>query len=77
MRNQIKKDYMKVLLDIKESKALFMMELLNNFSFVKAQPITKEKALLLQEIREAVNAVNSVKKGELSARPARELLNEI
>jgi polyhydroxyalkanoate synthesis regulator phasin len=68
---------MKVLLDIKESKALFMMELLNNFSFVKAQPITKEKAFLLQEIREAVNAVNLVKKGELSARPAKELLNEL
>jgi hypothetical protein len=68
---------MKVLLDIKESKALFMMELLNNFPFVKAQPITNEKALLLQEIREAVDTVNLVKKGALSARPAKELLNEL
>ena len=68
---------MKLLLDIKESKVLFLMELLHNFSFVKVQPITNEKALLLQEIKEAVDAVNLVKKGKLSARPAKELLNEI
>ncbi|MDR3329012.1 MAG: hypothetical protein LBS63_02740 [Prevotellaceae bacterium] len=68
---------MKVLLDIKESKALFLTELLNNFSFVKVQPITNEKALLLQDIREAVDTVNLVKKGKLSARPAKELLWEI
>jgi hypothetical protein len=68
---------MKVLLDIRESKAPFVMELLNSFSYVKVRPITKEKALLMQEIKEAVSLVNSVKKGKLSARPAKELLNEI
>jgi polyhydroxyalkanoate synthesis regulator phasin len=68
---------MMVLLDIKESKASFFMELINNFSFVKAKPVTNEKALLLQEIQEAVDTVNLVKKGKLSARPAKELLNEI
>jgi polyhydroxyalkanoate synthesis regulator phasin len=68
---------MKAVLDIKESKALFVMELLNNFSFVKVRPITSEKALLLSEIREAVDNVNLVKKGKLQARPAKELLDEI
>ena len=53
------------------------MELLNSFSFVKIKPITNEKALLLSEIREAVNTVNLVKKGKLQARPAKELLWEI
>jgi predicted CoA-binding protein len=53
------------------------MELVNNFSFVEVQPITGEKALLLQEIKEAVDTVNLVKKGELFARPAKELLNEL
>jgi hypothetical protein len=66
-----------MLLDVKESKASFIMELLNNFSFVKTQPITNEKALLLQEIKEAVETVNLVKQGKLSARPAKELFNEI
>ena len=68
---------MKAVLDIKDSKALFIMELLNSFSFVKIKPITNEKALLLSEIREAVNTVNLVKKGKLQARPAKELLDEI
>ena len=68
---------MKAVLDIKDSKASFVMELLDNFSFVKVKPITNEKALLLSEIREAVNTVNLVKKGKIQARPAKELLDEI
>ena len=68
---------MRVVLDIKESKAMFIMELLRNFSFVKVHPITNEKALLLQEIKEAVDTVNLIKAGKSSARPAKELLNEI
>ena len=68
---------MKAVLDIKDTKASFVMELLGNFSFVKVQPITNEKALLLNEIREAVDTVNLVKKGKFRARPAKELLNEI
>ncbi|MCL2417063.1 MAG: hypothetical protein FWD02_03910 [Bacteroidales bacterium] len=68
---------MKVLVDVRESKALFLMELLNNFSFVKVQPLTNEKALLLREIKESVDAVNLVKRGEMSARSAKDLLNEL
>jgi len=68
---------MKAVLDIRDSRAPFIMELLNSFSFVKVQPITSEKALLLREIREAVNTVNLVKKGKIQARPAKELLDEI
>jgi polyhydroxyalkanoate synthesis regulator phasin len=53
------------------------MELLNNFSFVKVKTITNEKAMLINEIKEAVDTVNLVKQGKLQARPAKELLNEI
>jgi len=68
---------MKAVLEIRDSKALFMMELLRSFSFVKVRPITNEKALLLSEIKEAVDIVNLVKKGKIQARPAKELLDEI
>ena len=68
---------MKAVLDIKDSKVSFVMELLSNFSFVKIRPITKEKALLLSEIRETVDTVNLLKKGKFQARPAKELLYEI
>ena len=68
---------MKAILDIKDNKAPFVMELLNSFSFVKVRPITNEKALLLSEIKEAVDNVNLAKKYKLQARPAKELLDEI
>ena len=68
---------MKAILEIKDNKAPFVMELLNSFSYVKVRTITNEKALLLSEIKEAVDNVNLVKKHKLQARPAKELLNEI
>ena len=75
IKNEIKN--MKAVLEIKENKAPFVMELLGNFSFVKVKPITNEKAMLLNEIKEAVDTVNLVKKGKLKMRSAKELLNEI
>lgn len=68
---------MKVLLDIKDNKAEFIMELLNNFSFVKAKTISPAKAQLIEEIKEAVENLNMVKQGKLKARPAKDLLDEL
>ncbi len=68
---------MKVIVDIKDSKAEFFMELLKSFSFVKASPITPYKAEILEELKEAVENLNLVKKGKLKARPAKDLLNEL
>ena len=47
-----------VLLDVKESKVPFVMELLDNFSFIKTKPVTKE--LLLQEIKTEEDALTTV-----------------
>jgi type IV secretory pathway VirB3-like protein len=44
---------MKILLEIKDSKAAFFMELLKSFSFVKAEPISNDKASFLKELKEA------------------------
>lgn len=68
---------MKVLLEIKENKAAFVMELLSNFKFVEAEPISSEKAELIGEIKEAVENLKLVKEGKLKARPAKELLDEL
>jgi hypothetical protein len=68
---------MKLLLDIKDSKASFVMELLNNFSFVKTKPLTDEKAELINEVKEAVENLKLVRQGKLKARPAKELLDEL
>jgi hypothetical protein len=68
---------MKVLLDIKDSKAGPLMEVLKGLSYVKATPVSEEKALLIKEVKEAVANLKLVRKGKLKARPAKELLDEL
>jgi hypothetical protein len=68
---------MKVILDIKDSKAPFLLELLKNFSFVKTQTLTPYKAEVLEGIKEAVEEMKLVKAGKLKARNAEELLDEL
>lgn len=68
---------MKVLVDVKDNKGDFILEMLNNFSFAKAKFISPAKALLLEEIKEAVDNLNLVKQGKLKARPAKDLLHKL
>jgi hypothetical protein len=68
---------MKVLLDIQDDKALHLLEVLKGLSYVKALRITDEKALLLEEIREAVENLKLVKEGKLEASSAEDLLDEL
>lgn len=66
---------MKVLVDVNDNKGDFILELLNNFPFAKAKPISPSKAQLLEEIKEAVDNLNRVKEGKMKARPAKDLLD--
>lgn len=68
---------MKVLLEIQDHKAAFVMELLNSLSFVKATPVDSDKDLLITEIKEAVENVKLAKQGKLKAKPLQELLNDL
>lgn len=68
---------MKLLVEVKDSKAEFVKELLNSLSFVKAKTITPEKALLIEEIKEAVEEMKQIKAGKKKARNAEEFLNEL
>lgn len=68
---------MKVLLDIKDNKAMHLLEVLKGLSYVKTTTITNEKALLMEEIKEAVENLSLVREGKLKARPAKDLLNEL
>jgi len=68
---------MKVLLDIKDDKADFVMELLKNFSFVKTKRLTPAKAELLNDIKKSVKEVNLAKKGKIKLKSARQLLDEL
>ena len=53
---------MKVLLDIKDDKALHLLEVLKGLPYVKTKPLTNEKALLMEEIKEAVENLKLVQK---------------
>jgi len=68
---------MKVLLDIKDNKADFVMELLQSFSFVKAEPLTDAKSQLVEEIKEAVEEMKLIRAGKAKARNAEDFLNEL
>jgi len=68
---------MKVLLDIKDNKALHLMEVLKSLPYVKTKTISKEKSLLIGEIKEAVEELNLIKAGKKQARNAEEFLNEL
>lgn len=68
---------MKVLLDIKDDKAAFILELLDNFKYVKSEPLTPYKAEVLRGIKNSVEEMKLIKAGKLKAIPAKDLLNEL
>lgn len=66
---------MKIVLDIKDDKVAFIMELLRNFTFVKAKPLNLDKAEILEGLGKAVKEVNQVKTGKKEAQPLSEFLH--
>jgi len=69
---------MKIVIDIQDNKASFLLEVLKNFSFIKKiTPITDEKAQLIYSIKSSVNEMQQIKEGKLKGIPANDLLNEL
>ncbi|MFP5040764.1 hypothetical protein [Parasediminibacterium sp. JCM 36343] len=68
---------MKLLLEIKDEKADFIMELLRNFSFVKAETISQEKKEFLRELKGAVEEVKLAKLGKIKLKPIEQLIDEL
>ena len=54
---------MKILLDIPDNKASSLMDVLKSISYVRAKPLTDSKALLMEEIKEAVDEMKLIKDG--------------
>ena len=68
---------MKILLDIKDSKGSFVMELLSNLKFVKVKPLTPYKAEVLEGISQAAKEMRQIKAGKLKGISAKDLLNDL
>lgn len=67
---------MKITLEVSDNKASFLLELLNNFSFVKMENsfnTDKEES----EIKNAFKNASLIKQNKLKTRPVNELLNEL
>jgi hypothetical protein len=78
MRQLFNSEFMKVLIEIPDNKASFALEVLSSLVFVKkANPISGEKALLMEEIKEAVGELHLIKAEKLKGIPAKDLLNEL
>ncbi len=67
---------MKVLLDIPDNKAA-IMDVLKSISYVKAKPLTDERAILMEELREAVEEMKLIKAVKKKARNAEDFLNDL
>ena len=68
---------MKVLLDIKDSKAHYLMEVLKGLSYVKAKELTPYKAKVPGDLKEAIEELNLIKAGKLKARSAEDIFDEL
>jgi len=67
---------MKVLLDIPDKKAPFLMDVLQHISYVKATPLSESKSQLLLEIKKSVNEAKRIKAGKKQSRSLEDFLNE-
>jgi hypothetical protein len=68
---------MKVLLDIKDNRAMHLMDVLRSLPYVKTTTISEEKSLLTKEIKEAVEELTLIRQGKLKGIPAKQLLDEL
>jgi hypothetical protein len=76
-KQPLKPTLMKVILDIKDDKAAFILELLNNFTFVKTELLSGPDAKIIKNIKNAVEEINQVKAGKAIAQPLSSFLNEL
>ncbi|ACE06607.1 hypothetical protein Aasi_1293 [Candidatus Amoebophilus asiaticus 5a2] len=68
---------MKILLDIPDNQASSLIDVLRSISHVRVKPLTDAKALLMEEIKEAVDEIQLIKTGAKKARNAEDFLNEL
>ena len=56
---------------------MHLLEVLKGLSYVKAKTISNEKAVLMEEIKEAVENLALARRGKLKLKTARELYHEL
>lgn len=68
---------MKLLLEVKDDKVPFIVEMLKNFKYVKTKPLTSYKAEVLEGLKEGLDEMHQIKQGHLKGVSAKDLLDEL
>lgn len=68
---------MRIIVEVPPSKAKMMLDLLQSISFVKATPMSKEKARRIGDLLEAMTEIGEIKQGTRKGKPLKELLDEL
>lgn len=68
---------MKILIDVKDEKALYILQLLKDLPYVKAKPLTAASAKVLEELKIAVDNMILISTGKLKPRPVQDLIDEL
>jgi hypothetical protein len=68
---------MKLLLDVKDSRAEKFLTMLHGLDYVQVRQLTPAHARFLSELKEAVDELNLVKAGKKKARSLDEFLHEL
>ena len=53
------------------------MDVLKSISYIKTKTISNEKAVLMEEIKEAVEELTLIRQGKLKGITAKQLLNDL
>ena len=68
---------MTVLLEIKDSKAKALLEVLNGLPYVKTTSLNNKKSKLKVELIDAIKELNLIKQGKAKGIPIQKLLDEL
>ena len=68
---------MRVLLDINDNKAEYLLEILKNLPFVKTKQLTDTNAEILENLKEAVDEMKLIKSEKKQGISARQMLYEL
>jgi len=68
---------MKVVLDIKDSKAEFIIDWLKQHTYVKINPVKKPKEKLAHNLKQAIEEVKLIEAGKKEGKLLKDLVNEL
>ena len=68
---------MQYLLEIKDNKVKFLLEILKYFPFVKTYSLSKRDARFINELQGSINQVKKAKKGIIKLQKAEHVINNL